>query len=151
MTGPRAQNAEVRERRRVQQLIRPFLSHLGRWNETLPHLLAMLGASRSSADRRKAAAALRDMLEEIRTARAALAAATATAARHDRVEDVRLSLHRLEARLILVAGGSDGGYWSEWAEVTEPPQLNPPAPAAESPSAAPSPTADHAPETAPRS
>lgn len=92
--------SEAREARRVLSIIRPFLKPVGRWNEAAAQHTAILASCYSSElDRYEAYGAIREMIEDVHESRAAFSLATATAPNHGFVEDVRMSMERLEMRL----------------------------------------------------
>lgn len=96
----RATNLEVKETRRVLHLIRPFLTALGRWNSCVPTHLAVLASRHTSgAEKGQALASLQAVLNELCEIEIAFAEATKSGSTHSRVEDVRLSMQRLRARI----------------------------------------------------
>jgi len=99
-TRTRATNLEVGETRRVLQLIRPFLAALGQWNSCVPTHLAVLASRHTShLEKAQALARLKALLAELSDAEIAFAAATRSGSTHSRVEDMRLSMQRLRARI----------------------------------------------------
>jgi hypothetical protein len=102
----RSTNLEVEEMRRVLILVRPFVPALSRWNAVAPRYMAILASPHSSGfEKARALDSLGEMLHQIRETQAAFADATATASTHSRVEDLRHSMLRLEARLAAVVTG----------------------------------------------
>jgi len=96
----RATNLEVQETRHVLQLLRPFLTALDRWNGCVPKHIAMLASRHTSClQKAKALAALKAVLAELGEAEIAFVEATVTAATHSRVEDIRLSMQQVRARI----------------------------------------------------
>ena len=93
-------NREAQLRRRIVQIIRPFMTPLSEWNHAVPLYLAVLTSHHSSGlDKITAYAALRAMVDEIREARAKFVAAVQSAPAHDRIDDMRISMEQLEKRL----------------------------------------------------
>jgi hypothetical protein len=102
---------EPDENRHVRPILRPFLPAVGRWNNDLSRVRAVLDSSVSSGfDKSCAVAVVQDLLREIAATQYEFDAATAAISRHSRVTDVQGSIKRLVDQLRALKAQADREY-----------------------------------------